>query len=184
MDFQTMQRQLRAAKLGRSMLLTLAVVMLLLNSLLTVKLYSSSNQVILIPTSIRDGMVARGGVDVAYLEALALDVVYGFYNASASTQAYGRARIERMASIKDQAALLARYDEVAKDYLSRKISTTFEVQIIERNLETLEIKITGLFTTYLDTVRSNSEPRSILLTFVPEAGSVRLSKINLVEVTT
>ena len=44
----------------------------------------------LVPSRVSDGMVAVGAVDARFVEALALDAVYAFYNVSPETASYGR----------------------------------------------------------------------------------------------
>ena len=182
MNFQAMQRNLRTAKIGRGVFAGIAALLLTTNALLTAKLYTTSNQVVLVPTNISDGMVARGSVDKRYLEALALDAVYGLYNASPSSLAYGRQVIERVSAISERNNLLKHYDEVSTDIREREISTVFYPQQIEHNFMNLQVVVEGSLQTYLNTVLVSVEPRRIMLTFKPEAGSVRLSKINRLEV--
>jgi len=181
MDFQVMQKRLKSANIRNIILLSGFVLMLCSNGLLAVKIYSASNQVVLVPTSITDGMVARGAIDQRFVEAVALDAVYGLYNSSPTTLRYGRIVIERTASVKNRAGLLELYDEVAEDIRQREISTVFRPTQIEHNLDQLEVTVKGELDTYLSNVKVATERRNILLTFVIEAGSVRLSKINRIE---
>lgn len=181
MDFQTLQKRFRAAKAARTTFMVLAVLMLALNVMLTVRIFNTSNQVVLVPTSITDGMVARGAVDKRFVEALALDAVYGLYNASPANLNYGRQIIERVASVGSRNGLLKHYDEIAGDIRERDISTVFLPRQIEHNFDKLEVIVEGELQTFLNTVRVSSEPRRILLGFVVEAGSVRLAKINRLE---
>lgn len=181
MDFQVMQKRLKGANIRNVVLLSGFVLMLGANALLAAKIYTASNQVVLVPTSITDGMVARGAVDQRFVEAVALDAVYGLYNSSPTTLRYGRIVIERTASVKNRAGLLELYDEVAEDIRQREISTVFRPTQIEHNLGQLEVTVKGELDTYLSNVKVATERRNILLTFVVEAGSVRLSKINRIE---
>jgi conjugal transfer pilus assembly protein TraE len=181
MDFQKLQRKYRSAKMGRMVLSLVSIILLLSNLLLVFKIYNTSNQIVLIPTSITDGMVARGATDKRYIEAIALDAVYGLYNASPATLAYGREIIERVSSTRNRNQLLKRYDEISNDIRERDISTVFQPRQIEHNFDKLEVIIEGDLKTYLNTVRVSIEPRRIKLNFVVEAGSVRLSGINLLE---
>lgn len=176
-----MKGQLHAARFGRNIIFGVAVVMLAANLLLAGKLFTSSNQVVLVPTSIRDGMVARGAVDKRYLEALAMDAVYGLYNASPANLEYGRNVIERISAVGNRQKLLRHYDDVANDIRERDISTVFYVGQIEHSFENMEVVVEGNLQTYLNTVLVAAEPRRILLTFTVEAGSARLNKINVLE---
>ena len=181
MDFQAMKGELKSARFGRNGIAIVAGLLLVSNVLLAGKMYTSSNQVILVPTSIRDGMVARGAVDKRYLEALAMDAVYGLYNASPANLAYGRNVIERISAVENRQKLLRHYDDVANDIRERDISTVFYVGQIEHSFENLEVVVEGNLQTYLNTVLVAAEPRRILLTFTVEAGSARLNKINVLE---
>ena len=182
MNFQSVQKQLRHARAARNLGFGLVVLLGFLNVALVYKVYSQSNQVILIPTSVSDGMVARGAVDKRYVEALALDAVYGLYNASPANLNYGRTVIERLAAVANRSELLHHYDEVATDIRERDISTVFYPKQIEHNLDAKTVVIAGNLQTYLNTVLISDEPRRILLNFVTEAGSVRLSRISRLEV--
>ncbi len=182
MDFPNLERALKATRTQRNFGFGLAAFLLATNGLLSIGIYSQSNQTVLVPTTIRDGMVARGAVDKRYIEALALDAIYGIYNASPANLPYGRAVIERLASVKERADLLRHYDEVATDIREREISTAFYPQKIEHNLDRLEVVVEGDLQTFLNTVMVSTEPRRILLRFVAEAGSVRLSGVNRLEV--
>ncbi len=182
MNFQAVQKQLRHARAARNLGFGLVVLLGFLNVALVYKVYSQSNQVILIPTSVSDGMVARGAVDKRYVEALALDAVYGLYNASPSNLRYGRTVIERLAAVASRSELLRLYDEVATDIQERDISTVFFPKQIEHNLDAKTVVVAGTLQTYLNTVLISEEPRRILLNFVTEAGSVRLSRISRLEV--
>lgn len=182
MDFEQLKLALGRTRMQRNIVLGAAVVMLASNALLAFDINNRSNQVILVPTNVSDGMVARGSFDKRYVESLALDAVYGLYNATPSTTDYGRDVIARIAAVRDRNGLLARYDEIATDMRERDISTVFFPRTIEHNLERLEVVIDGDLQTFVNTVPISSEPRRILLGFVPEAGSIRLSFINSVEV--
>lgn len=183
MNFGSLDRAIKITRTQRNVAVGLAAVMLATNVMLGIGIYSQSNQTVLVPTTIKDGMVARGAVDTRYLEALALDVVYGVYNASPANIKYGRAVVERIASVKERGELLRHYDEVARDIQERDISTAFYPQRIEHDLGRLEVVVEGDLQTFLNTVMVSTEPRRILLRFVPEAGSVRLAGISRLEVT-
>ena len=182
MDFQTMQKRLKSANIRNVVLGSGFVFMIIANGLLAAKIYGTSNQVVLVPTSITDGMVARGAIDQRFVEAVALDAIYGLYNSSPNTLKYGRIVIERTASVNNRAKLLEIYDEVAEDIRQREISTVFRPTQIEHNLDQLEVTVKGELDTYLSNVKVATERRNILLTFVVEAGSVRLSRINRMEI--
>jgi len=181
MNFQTVQKQLRTARVGRNLGLGLVAALGLMNAGLTYTIFSQSNQVILIPTNVSDGMVARGAVDKRYVEALALDAVYGLYNASPANLEYGRSVIERLAAVADRSTLLRHYDEVSTDIRERDISTVFYPGTIEHTNNSLTVVIEGQLQTFLNTVLVNIEPRRMMLNFVTEAGSVRLSRISRLE---
>lgn len=181
MDFQNLQKQVRNARFGRNALAVVSASLFVMNGLLAVTIYRSTNQVILIPTSISDGMVARGAQDKRYIEALALDTIYGLYNSSPNNLRYGREVIERVASVSHRVELLKKYDAVSQDIKARDISTVFFPRQIVHQIDNLEVIVEGDLQTFLNTVQVNTERRKILLTFVVEAGSVRLSQISKLE---
>ncbi|NOR61540.1 MAG: hypothetical protein GQ535_03475 [Rhodobacteraceae bacterium] len=60
MNFQAIQKQLRHARAARNLGFGLVVLLGFLNVALVYKVYSQSNQVILIPTSVSDGTASNG----------------------------------------------------------------------------------------------------------------------------
>lgn len=182
MTFDKLQASIRMTKRQRDVAIVLFLVMLAANVALSVRAYTETNQVVLVPTNVSDGMVSRGAVDKRYIEALALDAVYGLYNASPESLDYGRQVIERLASVQQRSKLLRQYDEVAGDMRERNISTVFLTGEIRHNLPGLEVVVQGNLQTFVDTVLISTEERQIMLRFVTEAGSVRLAGIHRVEV--
>lgn len=177
MNFRNMDKTL---KRSRRALLTVGVVacgLATANVLLAAKMYSQSNQVVLVPTTVSDGMVARGAVDKGYVEALALDAVYAMYNSSPRSLHYGRSVLERLSDPAERAAILATYDRIGRDITERKISTVFFPRKIEHNFADYEVLVEGDLATYLETTQVTREARRILIRFKPQAGSVRLAAI-------
>ncbi|WP_081285302.1 TraE/TraK family type IV conjugative transfer system protein [Tritonibacter mobilis] len=177
MNFQTMDKSLRQSR--RAVLVLGGVSAALVTSvlLLSAKMYSQSNQVVLVPTVVSDGMVARGAVDKGYVEALALDAVYSMYNSSPKNLSYGRSVLERLSGPAERASILDSYDRIAKDITERKISTVFFPRKIEHNFAEYEVVVEGDLVTYLETTQVTREDRRILVRFKPQAGSVRLAAI-------
>lgn len=177
MNFQNMDKALRNSR--RALLLLGISFMALLGSnfLMAAKMYAQSNQVVLVPTVVSDGMVARGAVDKGYVEALALDAVYAMYNSSPRTIVYGRSVLERLSGPAERASILETYDRISKDIVERKISTVFFPRKIEHNFSQFEVVVEGDLATYLETTQVTREDRRILIRFKPQAGSVRLAAI-------
>lgn len=174
---QAMDRAYRKSRKATLALGVLVLVMTGSNGLLSLKLYSQSNQVVLVPTTVSDGMVARGSVDKGYVEALALDAVYAMYNSSPRTLSYGRAVLERLSGPAERAKILETYDRSGEDITARKISTVFFPRKIEHNFARYEVVVEGVLATYLETTQVTREDRRILIRFKPQAGSVRLAEI-------
>lgn len=180
MNFQNMQRTLRQSRRAMVIAVVCATVLLIANFLLAIKVYSQSNQVVLVPTTVSDGMVARGAVDKGYIEALALDAVYAMYNTSPRTIEYGRNVLERLSGPGERAKIIDTYDRIATDITERKISTVFFPRKIEHNFAAYEVVVEGVLGTYLETTQVTREDRRILIRFKPQAGSVRLSSIGII----
>ncbi|QEP30436.1 TraE/TraK family type IV conjugative transfer system protein [Pukyongiella litopenaei] len=153
------------------------VALVVVAALLALKIFTHSYQVVLVPTSVSDGMVARGAVDKGYIEALALDAVYAMYNVSPQTVEYGRSVLERLSGPGERAAILVAYDRNATDIAERKITTIFFPRKIEHNFAAYEVVVDGVLGTYLETTQVTREDRRILIRFKPQAGSVRLASI-------
>ena len=88
MEYQHLERKFKRRGLARNALLVTLLVMITANGLLALRIFNQSNQVVLIPTHIADGMVARGAVDKRYIEALTLDAIYALYNVSPNALDY------------------------------------------------------------------------------------------------
>lgn len=181
MSPQSLMKQLRAVRLQRNIVCAVAALMIAGNALLSFTLVSQSNQIILIPSNVSDGMIARGKTDVRYTEALAMDVVFAVYNSSPQNLEYGRATLERLAAASQRANILTHYDKVAKDIRERQISTVFFTHEIEHHHDKLEVIVSGQLRTYLNAVPITVEQRRILIKFKPEAGSVRVVGITKLE---
>ncbi|QDI74459.1 TraE/TraK family type IV conjugative transfer system protein [Leisingera aquaemixtae] len=177
MNFQNMGRALSRSRRAVFALGGLTVALVAANLMLSAKLWSQSNQVVLVPTTVSDGMVARGSVDKGYVEALALDAVYAMYNSSPRTLHYGRSTLERLSGPAERASILDTYDRISKDITERKISTVFFPRKIEHNFASYEVVVEGDLATYLETTQVTREDRRILIRFKPQAGSVRLAAI-------
>ena len=78
--------------------------------------------------------------------------------------------------------MLDSYDDIAEDIRLRRISTVFRPEKIEHNLSRLQITVEGTLATYLDTTEVSNTRRRILLTFVEEGSSIRLSRMELQEI--
>lgn len=182
MDFATLSRKMKAAQKARNALALLLAISVAGNFLQSYRISQENTQVVLIPSRVSDGMVARGAADIRYIEALGLDAVYAMYTISPGTVRYGRDVIERIAAAQDRARLLESYDDIAKDIRLRRISTVFRPERIEHNLARLQIVVQGNLATYLDTTEVSNGPRRIQLSFVEEGSSIRLSRMELLEV--
>ncbi|WP_372574747.1 TraE/TraK family type IV conjugative transfer system protein [Ruegeria jejuensis] len=181
MNFQNLDKAYKRSR--RAMIVLGGAVALLLgtNALMAAKLYSQSNQVVLVPSTVSDGMVARGAVDKRYVEAVAMDAAYAMYNSSPETVRYGRATLERLAGPAERAGILAKFDKITDDVVERKISTVFFPRKIEHNFERYEVVVEGDLATYLETTQITREDRRILIKFKPQAGSIRLASIGLIK---
>lgn len=181
MNFDTLSRKMKAAQMARNVLAVLLSVSVTGNALQSWRIAQENTQVVIIPSRVSDGMVARGAADIRYIEAVALDAVYAMYTVSPQTLSYGRTVIERVSAAADRARLLEQYDSVADDIRLRRISTVYRPEKIEHNLERLQVAVVGSLATYLDTTEITTAPRRILLTFVEEGASIRLSRVELTE---
>ena len=180
MDLLNIQKTLKQSRMAMGIAVTCATVLLISNFLLAIKVFSQSNQVVLVPTTISDGMVARGAVDKGYIEALALDAVYAMYNTSPRTIEYGRNVLERLSGPGERAKIIETYERIATDITERKISTVFFPRKIEHNFAAYEVVVEGMLGTYLETTQITREERRVLIRFKPQAGSVRLSSIGII----
>lgn len=181
MNFTTMEKHMLSAKRARNVLGLFLAGALGVNIVLALRVMQENTQVVLVPSRISDGMVARGAVDVRYVEALALDAVNALYNLSPLTVNYGRGVVERLAASGDRARLLTQFDVIGDDVRERNISTVFRAVKLERNMDQLQIIVRGELTTYYNNTAVSSDARSFRLTFVSEGSSIRLSQVDLIQ---
>lgn len=178
MTFSEMERAMARMRNGRNAMGLVCLVMVAANLLLAVQVLQKTSQTILIPSRVSDGMVAQGGGDIRYLEALSLDAVQAMYTLSPATSAYSRQVIERLANPSERETLLKAFDDVAADIKTREISTVFMPEKIDHDLEHLTLTVTGQFATYLGTTKVSDERRLIRVKFSEFGGSVRVAKID------
>lgn len=179
MHIDALTKKLRAAQMARNLILVGFAASLGVNVLLSIRLSAENTQVVLVPTRVGDGIIARGGIDVRHMEAIALDAVYAMYNISPNTVRYGRDVIERVSAVQQRARLLDQYDDVADDIRQRRISTVFRPVKLTHDLGRLQVHVEGMLATYLNTVEVSEVPRVITLSFTEEAASVRLSQMQI-----
>ena len=177
MDFAVMETSMGRLRRARNALGLVSLALIGSNLLLSWQVLQTHSQTILIPSRVSDGMVAQGGGDVRYLEALSLDATQAMYTVSPATTTYSRQVIERVANPIERDALLKRFDEVAADIKTREISTVFLPEKIDHDLAKLTLTVSGQFATYLGTTRVSEEPRTIRVTFSEFGGSVRVARI-------
>ncbi|MEO1563200.1 MAG: TraE/TraK family type IV conjugative transfer system protein [Pseudomonadota bacterium] len=181
MSPQQQGRQLRSARGTRNVFILIALALLVANLMLVGSYTQIQRTTVLVPSRISDGMVAAGAVDSRYVESLALDAVYAFYNVSPETAAYGRRVVERLSSVRDRPRLLDSFDAVAEDIRERRITTTFFPERLDHDQNGLRIVVTGNLATFIETQRVTQEERVITLIFVEEASSVRLASMTVEE---
>ena len=174
-------RQLRASRGTRNLFILISLVLLVVNVMLVGSYTQIQRTTVLVPSRISDGMVAAGAVDARYVESLALDAVYAFYNVSPETAAYGRRVVERLSSVRDRPQLLDSFDSVATDIRERRITTTFFPVRLDHDQDGLRIVVTGNLSTFIETQLVTKQERVITLTFVQEASSVRLATMHVEE---
>ncbi|MDV4146437.1 TraE/TraK family type IV conjugative transfer system protein [Shimia sp. FJ5] len=177
---QNLSRALKRTRRGSAVLGVVTIMLLVSTTALSIRVFSQSNQVVLVPTTVKDGMVARGAVDKGYIEALALDAVYAMYNTSPNTIRFGRSVLERLSGPAERPKILQTYDRISSDIAARKISTIFFPRVIEHNFAAYEVVVDGVLATYLETTQISREDRRLLVRFKPQAGSVRLSFLGII----
>ena len=95
-------RQLRSSRGTRNLFIIISLVQLAVIVMLGGSYTQIQRTTVLVPSRISDGMVAAGAVDSRYVESLALDAIYAFYNVSPETAAYGRRGCDRLACVRDR----------------------------------------------------------------------------------
>ena len=173
--------QLRFARFARNLLALLLAMSIVANAALAIHISRQTNSVILVPSVVSDGMVARGSLDVAYLEQLAKDAVMSLYQLTPTTLGEGRAVIERVSSGETRSELLGHFDAIAKDIGSRKLSTVWRTVRLTTNLDALTVDVEGEFSTYVRNNFASSESRTIRVTFGPEGASAWVIGIESLE---
>lgn len=179
MSPNALSRQFKSVRRQRSFFVATSMVLLVIVFLLAGTMSQVQRTTVLLPSRVADGMVAAGAVDSRYVEALALDAIYAFYNASPANASYGRRVVERLASVRDRPLLLDNFDTVADDIRQRRISTVFYVEKLELDRDAMTVRAVGSLATFIETKRVSIEPRVVVVSFVEEASSVRLASMNV-----
>ncbi|MEP2780809.1 MAG: TraE/TraK family type IV conjugative transfer system protein [Pseudoruegeria sp.] len=180
MEFSALNRNLKTARRTRNILALVSFSLLCVTLLLSLTLARTTRTTVLVPTRISDGMVASGNVDPRYVEGLALDAVYAFYNTSPETTERSRTTVERLASTRHRAKLLEAFDEIANDIRERDISTVFFVQKIQTNIRDLEITVVGNLKTFINTTEIHTRRASVKVALTREASSARLASMEVI----
>lgn len=181
MTFDAMSKAIRAARLQRTIIAIFLLVSMAANLMLSFSVSSVARTTVLVPTQIRDGMVASGAVDRRFVEALAKDALAAFYNTSPQTTEYGRKVVERIASVRDRPELLKAYDGIALDIKTRDITTVFFLERIDHFDDALRLSVQGSFATFIGKSLVTRQPRTVEVHFTEEANSVRLSRLVAVD---
>ena len=179
MTFDSLNKQFRKQRKMTVFFMMTTVIMMIANLMLSGAYTQVERTTVLVPSRVSDGMVAAGAVDARYVESLALDAVYAFYNVSPETASYGRRVVERLSSLRDRPALLDAFDSVSDDIRDRRITTTFFPEQIDHDIDGLNVIVTGSLATFIETQRVSREPRVVTLQFVEEASSVRLARMSV-----
>ena len=173
--------QLKYARFARNLLAMMLVLAMIAIAALSIHISRQTNQVVLVPSRVSDGMVARGAVDIQYLEQLAKDAVTSLYQLTPTSLGEGRTVIERVSSGANRSALLSHFDEIAKDIEQRKLSTVWRTIKLTTNLTALTVDVEGEFSTYVRNNFASAETRTIRITFGPEGASARVIGIESLE---
>jgi conjugal transfer pilus assembly protein TraE len=181
MTFDALNKKFRTSRKLMAFFMVTTVLLLVANLMLAGAYTQVQRTTVLIPSRISDGMVAAGAVDKRYVESLALDAVYAFYNVSPETASYGRKVVERLSSLRDRPQLLEAFDAVGEDIRERRITTTFFPERIDHDIDGLTVVVTGSLSTFIETHRVSRQSRVVTLKFVQEASSVRLSGMSVEE---
>lgn len=174
-------REITQARWMRNILFVLLVLSVTSNAALSVHMARQTNQVVLVPSVVSDGMVARGKIDVSYLEQLAKDVVSSLYQVTPSTLGEGRSVLERVASSGQRADILKQYDETAQDIKDRGLSTVWRHEKLSTDFDNLTVDITGQFETYVGTSFASEQKLTIRVRFGREGASARVIGIESLE---
>lgn len=174
-------KQLSNARFMRNLLFVILSASIISQAAMSVHMARQTNQVVLTPSIVADGMVARGAVNVPYLEALAKDVVSSLYQVTPTTLGEGRAIIERVASGAARDALLVSFDATAKDIQERQLSTVWRTEKFTTDLAALTVDVSGEFSTYVGTNFASKQHRIIRVSFGREGASARVVGIETVE---
>lgn len=181
MNQALVSRQLKSARFARNIVAFLLAISIVANAALATHISRQTNSVVLVPSVVSDGMVARGTLDVSYLEQLAKDAVMSLYQLTPNTLGEGRAVIERVSSGETRSALLAHFDAIAKDIEARKLSTVWRTVRLTTDLDALTVDVEGEFATYVRNNFASSETRTIRVVFGPEGASARVIGIESLE---
>ena len=181
MSPEALLQRYRSAQRQRNLLVLCVLLLIISTCALSLRVASGFNQTVLLPTRLGDGMVAKGAVDRAYIEALALDTAQAMFTIHGTSLEYDRLTMERVAHPSNRARLLEEFDAQAEVIKERKISTVLDSNRLTTDLSELRVVIDGFLTTYLDKTQIERAPKQVIVGFERQAGSVRVSHISIAE---
>lgn len=177
MDVATALKSARKTQRARNSLACLLAVSVLSNAAMASFIATQHSQVVLIPTVVRDGVIAAGLYDERYAEVLALDVVRAMLSVSPETRQIARDSVQRFAAPDARAGLIARFDEVTATIGERDVSTVFYPTNISHDIPGQSVLVRGELVTFLGPSRVREEERAARVQFADAGGVFRVAGI-------
>lgn len=150
----------------RNSALVALVIMMISNLFLSLALFSSDKEVVLVPNSLdKESAITNGKMSPAYLEAITRDVINLMLNVSPASAEYTSKTIIKITHPAFYGQLKKELNERNKDVIGRRISTVFSPQSMVVNETFTGAIVTGKLSTYLGKEEVLTEDKLYSITY-------------------
>lgn len=164
-------------KKQRNMFLVTSGILLISNMLMSIKVATADQKIVLVPALKSEMMVSKEGVSKSYLEEMSLLFISNLLDLSPSDIEHKRELVLKYSSNSNPKALerlVEYFSKCALDYKRFSLTTYFSVKNLEIDLDKLTVIAHGMLTSYYGKAGHESEKEDYLLEFEWQGGNLRL----------
>ncbi len=164
-------------KKQRNMFLIISSALLFSNSILSIKIFTASKEVILVPGIRSEMLVSNSVVSKSYLEEMSLMFLSNLLDLSPSDIEHKKDLILNFTSNSNKKSvnhLIEYFNKCIKDYKRFGLTTYFSVKNLEIDLNQLTVIAHGILTSYYGKSGHESENEDYRLEFEYHGGVLRL----------
>jgi type IV conjugative transfer system protein TraE len=164
-------------KKQRNSVLVLSSIMLLANLLLSLKIFSQDQKVILVPGIKQEMVISKSGVSKSYIEEMTHLLISTLLDLSPNDIEHKRELLFKyiVNEQKDVVSTFVKYfAKQTKDYKKFNLSTYYTIKDIEIDLDDLEVITHGVLTSYYGREGTQTKEQTYKLKFIWNGHSLRL----------